>query len=525
MQGLVLVVLLSVTVLVGTTLGRRWDVAPPVLLIVLGALLGLAPALMRVHLQPNLVLLLFLPPILYYESMSTSLREARNNLRVIILAAVVLVIVSAVAVSYAAQALGVDSTSAWILGAVLAPTDAAAVAGLAKRMPRRTLTTLHSESLINDGTALVLFAVATDRLDGHVPSAAGVVGLFAWSSVVGVAVGLAVAYATIPIRRRVTDPLRNGSLSVLTPFVAFLLAELAHASGVLAVVVAGLVLAHVNVTIVTPRARVETQAFWNLSTFLLNGGLFVFVGIQIPQAVRGLDSTTLSRASVIAVAVTAVVILTRMAWVHVVTWVIRAVDRRAIQRTRRAGWRVRTAIGWAGFRGAVSLAAALAVPATVHGRPFVGRDLIVFVTAVVILLTMLVQGITLPAVVRWAGLQGDDARDDELRQAQLDATGAALQALPELAGEAGADDDLTTRLRAEYKQKLHALRAGEDGEEPARLLATERRLRLALLERKRAAATGLRNRNQIDDIVLRQLLSQLDLEEIRLQEADGDDED
>lgn len=314
--GLVVVVVLGVTVLVGTTLGQRYRVAPPVLLLCSGGLLGLVPGLADVELDPDVVLLLFLPAILYWESLNTSLREIRANLRVIVLSSVVLVVVSMAAVAWVAQALGVDSRAAWVLGAVLAPTDAAAVAGLAKRLPRRTLTTLRAESLINDGTALVLFAVAVSAaVGGRRPGAFELSGLFLGSYAGGIAAGLVAGAAIVFVRRRLDDPLREGALSVLTPFAAFLIAELVHASGVVAVVVAGLVLTHASPRVVRARSRTQAFAFWNLATFLVNGALWVLVGLQFPRAVTGLDGTSPSRAVGVALAITAVVIGTRVLWV------------------------------------------------------------------------------------------------------------------------------------------------------------------------------------------------------------------
>ncbi|MER5333508.1 Na+/H+ antiporter [Micromonospora sp. NPDC002717] len=355
MGGLELIVVLGVTVLVGTTLGGRYSVAPPVLLITMGALLALLPPLSHVALEPEVVLLLFLPAILYRESITTSLREIRTNLLAITLLAVGLVVATMVAVSLVAQRLGIDPAAAWVLGAVLAPTDAAAVSGLAKRMPRRILTTLHAESLINDGTALVLFTVAVGLIVGGTePSALGLAERFVGASAGGVVAGLLVGWAVIVVRRRLDDPLREGALSVLTPFVAFLLAELVHASGVLAVVVAGLVLSYAAPRVVRARSRVLAYAFWDLATFLINGGLFVLLGMQIPRALRGLTSLSTARALAIAVAVTCVVVATRMLWIHLAAFGFRAANRRPSLAGEQVDWRVRTAAGWAGFRGAVS---------------------------------------------------------------------------------------------------------------------------------------------------------------------------
>jgi Na+/H+ antiporter len=513
--GLVVVVVFGLTVLVGTTIGGRYRVAPPVLLLCSGGLLGLVPALGEVQLDPDVVLLLFLPAILYWESLNTSLREIRANLRVIFLSSVVLVVVTMVAVSYTAQALGVDPRAAWVLGAVLAPTDAAAVAGLAKKLPRRTLTTLRAESLINDGTALALYAVAVSVAVGDMqPSLVGISARFVGSYAGGIAAGLLAGAAVVLVRRRLDDPLREGALSVLTPFVAFLLAELVHASGVVAVVVAGLVLTYYGPRIIHARSRTEAFAFWDLSTFLLNGGLFVLVGVQFARAVRDVDSTSIARAVGVAVAIAVAVMGTRLLWVHVATFVIRTLDRRAVQRTRRVGWRQRTVSGWAGFRGAVSLAAALAVPSTVAGgAPFPARDLIVFTTSVVILLTILVQGITLPAVVRWARLPEDTGRAEELQLARTRAAEAALDALPRVAAQLGVDGAQLDRIRAEYEEHAENLTASADD---ASARDRERQLRLGVLAEKRRAVTQLRDTNQIDDIVLRELQASMDVEEVRL---------
>ena len=517
--GLVVVVVLGITVLVGTTIGGRYDVAPPVLLILLGCLLGLIPSLGDIELEPDVVLLLFLPAILYWESLNSSIREIRANLRVIVLSSVALVVVSMVVVSYVAQWLGVDSDAAWVLGAVLAPTDAAAVAGLAKRMPRRMLTTLRAESLINDGTALVLFAVALSvAVGGHRPGALELVGRFVGSYAGGIAAGVLTAVVIIFVRRRLDDPLREGGLSVLTPFLAFLAAEVVHASGVVAVVVCGLILARFGPTLIRARSRVQSSLFWDLGTFLLNGGLFVLLGMQVPRAVRDISGTSTSRAVVIGLAVTAAVVLTRLAWVHVVTVLVRTLDRRPVQRTRRVGWRIRSASGWAGFRGAVSLAAALAVPVTTDaGTAFPDRDLIVFLTSMVIVVTMLVQGTTLPAVIRWAHLPEDTARTEEVEMAQREAAQAGLAALPDVASSLGIDGPLLDRAQDEYREHAAAVGATDgDGGDAAATTDLYRKLRLGVLEHKRLTVVRLRDEQRIDDIVLRQLQAAMDLEELRL---------
>jgi CPA1 family monovalent cation:H+ antiporter len=521
--GLVVVVALVATVIVGTVLGKRYRVGPPVLLILLGALLGLIPRFGQTHLDGELVLLLFLPAILYWESMNTSFREIRANMRVIVLISVGLVIATAVAVSWTARAMGVESHAASVLGAVLSPTDAAAVAGLAKRLPRRPLTVLRAESIINDGTALVLFAVTVAVATGSPAiGPAAVVGRFVGSYLGGIAAGLLVGWVVTLLRRRLDAPLEEGALSILTPFAAFLLAQSIRCSGVVAVLVAALVLTYVGPRVIRARSRLQSFAFWDMSTFLINGSLWVFVGVQLPGAVRGISGVDggLRHAALLALAVTGVVIATRFAWMEITTVLIRTVDRRAVQRARRADWRQRTVSSWAGFRGAVSLAAALAVPLTTRsGGPFPDRNLIIFVVSAVILVTVLVQGSTLPLVVRWARMPEDPRHADELQLARTRSAEAALEALPVVAGQLGVSPKLLSRLQKEYEEQAALVTANADGSGPndaAERNDLVRRVRLGVLQHRRRAVTELRDQNRIDDIVLRELQAEMDLEEVQL---------
>lgn len=519
MLGLEAVVVLGATLLAGSVLARRARIAPPVLLLACGLLLGFVPALRQVYLPSEAVLLLFLPALLYWESLTTSLREIRSNLRVIVLSSTLLVIATAAAVAAAAHALGLPWGSAWVLGAALAPTDATAVGVLARALPRRTLTTLRAESLINDGTALVVFGLAVGITAGedHL-TALHVSGLFLLSYGGGALAGLATAWLSSQVRRRLDDPLQENLVVLLTPFTAFLLAEVVHASGVLAVVVCGLIMSQVGPRVGRADTRQQMTAFWSLATFLLNGALFVLVGLEAHSAARGLTSVDIARGLLAVAAVSAVVIGTRLVWLFTTPYVIRALDRRPQQRLRRVGARGRMVSGVAGFRGAVSLALALAVPATTSaGEPFPGRDLIIFVTAGVVAMTLL-QGLLLPTVVRWARLPRDTSVDEERRLAETLATQEALAALDETAGDLGSASDVVDRTRQEYREHLDVLGAdGSVDDEPVlRHDQQYTELRLALLARKRATVVRLRDEQRIDDIVLRQFQTRLDIEEVRL---------
>ncbi|MDT0322105.1 Na+/H+ antiporter [Streptomyces millisiae] len=519
--GLELVVVLGAALLGCEVAGRRLGLAPPVLLLAAGALLGFVPALREVHLPPEAMLLLFLPVLLYWESLTTSLREIRSNLRGIVLMSTLLVIATAAAVAATAHALGLPWGPAWVLGAALAPTDATAVGVLARRLPRRTLTVLRAESLVNDGTALVIYGLAVGITVGAEHLGVVHVGwLFLLAYAGGAAAGIATAWLGVLVRRRLDDPLQESVAVVLIPFTAFLGAEAIHASGVLAVVVCGLIMSQSGPRVGLPGARQQTQAAWSLAAHLLNGSLFVLIGLEAQSAVRGLTSVDLARALVTVAIVSAVLVAVRLAFLFVAVFLIRAIDRRPQQRLRRVSHRARVVSAVAGFRGAVSLAAALAVPHTLDsGAPFEDRDIITFVTCGVIVVTLVGQGLLLPAVVRWARLPRDTSVEDERHLAQTVATEEALDALDEVAAELGTDPEVVRRLREEYEAHLLVLRADREGAEDVPALRHDQHdtaLRLALLARKRATVLRLRDQQRIDDTVLRQVQTALDIEEVRL---------
>ena len=527
-SSLQVLVLVGVSVLALTLLARALKVSAPIVLLTGGVALAFLPPLRAVRLPPEVVLLIFLPALLYWESLNTSLREIRANLRAVMIDSILLVLATASAVAAVGHAIGLDWPVAWVLGAVVAPTDATAVAAVARRMPRRQLTMLRAESLINDGTALVVFAIAVEVASGREDFGwPGALGRFLLSYIGGAAVGLLAAWLATRARRIMRDPLLENTVGVLTPFTAFLLAEEIHASGVLAVVVCGLALSQVGPRVIAAQTRVRSRAFWQLTTFLLNGALFVLVGLQLRSAVENLVSYSVAEAVAGALLVSATVICTRLAWMYTVPYLIRLVDRRPHQRLRRLRARHRLPIAWSGFRGGVSLAAALAVPVIMSdGSRFPGRDLIIVVTFGVILVTLLVQGLSLPAVLRWARLPDDDSELAEQRLAERTSTEAALEALPAVAGRLQVSDEMVDRVRADLEERLADLTEPNDDDavggrissgEPGRSNREEYRLlHSALLAHKRAAVVGLRDARMIDDIVLRRVQARLDAEEVRL---------
>jgi CPA1 family monovalent cation:H+ antiporter len=526
--GLQLVVVLGIALLACGIAARRFGVAPPVLLLACGALLGFVPSLRAVHLPPQVMLLLFLPALLYWESLTTSLREIRSNLRLIVLMSTGLVIVTAGAVAVVAHTLGMPWGPAWVLGAAVAPTDATAVSVLARALPHRLVTVLRTESLVNDGTALVIYGLAVGITVGQqLVGPIHVAGLFLLAYAAGAAAGLLTAWLTLRVRRLLDDPLLENVVSLLTPFTAFLLAELVHGSGVLAVVVCGLALSRTGPRSIRADARQQAFAFWGLSTFVLNGALFVLVGLQLQTSVRGLASVALPEALATVGVVSAVILGVRIAWVFTTPYLIRGLDRRTQQRLRRIAPRPRVVIAVSGFRGAVSMAAALAVPERLaSGAPFPGRDMIVFVTSGVIVVTLVLQGLALPVVVGWARLPTDTAVEEERRLAETVATEEALASMDEIAAELGTDQRVVDRMRTEYDKHLAVLRAhGDEADDnPGRRAEADfRALRLGLLGRKRETVARLRDEERIDDTVLRQIQAHLDAEEVRLSRRDAPD--
>lgn len=519
MQGLEVTVVVLAAVLAMTWLARRLRWNEPVLLVAGGCLIGLTPAFRTLVLPPQVVLLLFLPPLLYWESLTTSLREIRTNLRGIMLLANGLVLATAAAVAAVGHALGLSWPLAFVLGAVVAPTDAIAVATVARDLPRRIRTILRTESLINDGTALALYTVVVGvAVQGQVFSWPGTAARFLLAYAGGVAIGAACAAVVVALRSRLRDRAVDSALGVLTPFATYLPAQAIGFSGVLAVVTCGLILSQAGPKVINAGARMQITAFWEVTTFILNRALFVLVGIETPAIVSAISSVSLGHAAVTASLVSGVVIATRLLWLYSVPYLLRAVDRRPVQRTLRTGARQRFPIAWSGVRGAVSLAAALALPTTTAaGRPLAGHGLLVFTAVTVILVTLVLQGTTMPAVIRWAGLRGDPDETTEERRAHHQIITAALEALPDHADRLKTPQETTDAIQSELRQYAAKDTGPPDTTSPG--VQAGLQLRRALVGVKRSALIRLRDQRSIDDIVLRRLQSVLDSEEIKIELA------
>ncbi len=452
MQGLEVTVLLGLTILVGALLAPRLRVALPLVLVVLGLLLGFIPALREIQLPPETVLLLFLPVMLFWESLTTSLRSIRRDFRYILPMSTLLVVASAFAVAGIGLVFGLPWETALILGAAVAPPDATAVAALGRLLPRRMFMKLKAESLTNDGTALVLYAIGISLAIGGQVTPLSVTWTVVVSYVGGILAGAVVAALGYLLLRAITTTIVINTTLLLIPFVSFLLAELIGASGVLAVVVAGVVIAYVSPRVTTASSRRQAEWMWPFGVFLLNGALFVLIGLEVQYVVHQISMGAIGRLVLVTLAVWVALLVVRYLF-QLLSVPFQRTNGPRPPRGVRARGRVLTTV--AGMRGAVSLAIALSVPAgAVAGGAVDGRDEIVFVTAGVILLSLLVQGMLLPAMVRWARIPADHGEIEEYELAERTISGAALAVLNDLAEEHGVSDDVRDRIRFEGYQML-----------------------------------------------------------------------
>jgi Na+/H+ antiporter len=508
-----------------SALARRLSIPYPILLVVAGAAVGFIPGLPDVKLNPDVVLVVFLPPLLHSSSIFADFGFLRSNLRGMTLSAVGLVLVTMCAVAWAAHALIPDMTweAAFVLGAIVSPTDPLAAATILRRLdaPRRIVSAVEGEGLFNDATALVAYRVAVTAVVAGTFSLADATVDFLVAAAGGVAIGLVVGWAMSQIRRRTTDAQISITLSLLTGYAAFVPADALGVSAVLATVTAGIYMGVRGPSILPARIRLQGFFVWDILDFVVNATLFVLIGLQLRTVIDALTGFSAGELAWYAVAVSLIVVATRLAWLFTVPYLIRALDRRPSQLARRSSWRWRVVVGWSGMRGAVSLAVALALPFTTDsGAGFPQRDLIVFLTFAVIFFTLVVQGLSLPVLIRRLGVTDDEADANEELRARLVATKAALDRIDALGAEEWTRDDTLERMRGlyQYRKRRLAAQAGkieDDGYED-RSLAYQQAIQ-SVLSAQREALIGLRANNELSNEAMNRILRELDLEESRLE--------
>ncbi len=533
------ILLLLAVVAALATLANKIGVPYPILLVLGGLVLGFVEFLPQVELDPEVVFLLFLPPLLYVSAIFTSWRDFRANLRPISLLAIGLVLMTTCVVAAVAHwAIGLPWAAAFVLGAIVSPTDAIAATSVAQRLgvPRRIVTILEGESLVNDATGIVAYRIAVAAVASGAFSVWQAGLQFVAGAIGGVAVGLAVGWFVIWARRHVSeDPSVQNTISLLTPFVAYLLAEepshyawkeLLHLqggfsfSGVLAVVATGLYLGRRGTYVLTAETRLQGYAFWELVTFLLNGMVFALVGLQLRGIVERLSEDPISELVLYGGLISLTVILTRFLWVFPATYVPRWLSRSVRERDPSPSPRAVTVIAWTGMRGVISLAAALALPLSVEGgAPFPGRDLILFLTFCVILATLVVQGLSLPLLIRALGLEDDGSQEREEVEGRIEVAEAALARIEELVEEEWVREDTAERMRGLYNYRRSRFGARFDGDEDGieeRSAAYQRLIR-ELLRAQRRTLIELRDGGRIGDEAMHRIERDLDLEESRLE--------
>jgi Na+/H+ antiporter len=502
----------------------RLRVPYPILLVLGGLALGFAPGVPEIQIPPQVVLFGILPPLLYSAAFFTSLRDLRANKRPIGLLSTGLVLCTTAGVAWVAHSAvdGLPWASAFVLGAVVSPTDPLAATSIAQRfgIPRRIVSIVEGEGLVNDGSALVLYKFAVLAVVSGSISMSSATLSFIWTVVGGVGIGLALGWVIRQVRLRLHNPPLEITIALLTGYFTFIPAYLLGASGVLAVVTAGVYVGWYTPQLTTVETRLQGDAVWEILTFLLNGLLFVTVGLSLPAVLDGLGGHITTTLAWQALAVVVAVVVIRFLWVFPATYVPRALSKRIRAADPYPPWQYPALISWTGMRGAVSLAAALAIPlGTDAGVKFPGRDLIIYLTFAVILATLVGQGLTMPLVVRALGLEDDGLAEREAVKARIHAADAALNRIDELIDEEWVREDTADRLRRLYRFRRNRFAeryTGDgDGAIEERSAAYQQLLR-ELINAERQAVVDLRGAGAIGDDAMREVHRELDLEEARL---------
>lgn len=517
--------LLLALVVVFGTIARRIDVAYPIVLVVVGTIIGVVPGLPRFTLSPDIVFLTILPPLLFHAAWQTSWREFRYNAVSILMLAVGLVVFTVAGIALASDTVfpSLDWRTGIVLGAIIAPTDAIAAASIARRvgLSGRATHVLEGESLVNDATGLLALELGTSLVLGkHTPTVTDQSLHFLWLTIGGIAVGLAVAWSVRSFERFIDDGPIEITLSLLTPFVAYFLAEEVRASGVLAVVACGLYFGRHSSEFFSPGVRLQAVSVWKLIDFILNGVVFVLIGLQLPTVHDALHHYSALTLLGYAAGFSAFVIVLRLVWTYPGAYISYVIRRRLLgQQEQLPSIKALFIVGWTGMRGVVSLAAALSLPEfMLDGTAFPSRDLIIFLTFSTILTTLVLQGLSLPWLIRILRFSQDRSTDREEQEARRLMIDASLAYLKERQKELPKTSELT-RLLHDMKRQHHnrllflqSWTTGTSGEVHKAFNAISHEV----LQIERSVAIALRNDGRINDIVLRRLEHELDLSQARI---------
>ncbi|HXX76546.1 MAG TPA: Na+/H+ antiporter [Nitrospiraceae bacterium] len=522
LHQLELVILLLAVVLALTTIAQKVMIPYPILLVIGGLILGIIPGLPTLALSPDLVFLVFLPPILWAAAYFTSWREFRDNLRPISLLAVGLVLVTTAAVAAVAHAMlpGIGWAEAVALGAIISPPDAVSATTIGRRLrvPRRVVTILEGESMVNDATALVLYRAAVSVAVGGSFTLGQAFLQFIVAAVVGVAIGIAVGMATRWALCATDDSFTQIAITLLAPYFAWVLGESTHASAVLACVAGSLHVRHHFSAAVAPTTRLQARVVWNLLVFLLNGVIFILIGLQLGALSKAVAPGQFGSVLIAGTFISLTAVMVRLGWVPLAAVIPRLMSPSLRKRDPMPPWSNLLLIGWTGMRGIVTLAAALALPvATSVGTPFPFRAEIILISFTVILVTLVLQGLSLAPLIRMLHLDEDRGLEREEMLAREQAATAALGRLETLAAEEGLTGDHLSRLRMYYGRQKERFAQSSPVDSDCSLETGEafRQLRHETLTAERLALIALRNDGTISDEVLHRLEHELDIEALR----------
>jgi len=494
----------------------------PILLVLAGIGIGLIPHLPIIVLNPEIVFLVFLPPVLYAAAWETSWPDFKAAKRPITLLAVGCVIFSMSAVAWIAHSFipGFGWAEAFVLGAIISPPDAVAATSATKGLgvPRRIVTILEGESLVNDATGLIAYKYAIAAVIGGSFLLWEASLQFLWVASAGVAVGLITGQIFLWIHRITPDnATTDTTLTFLAPYIAYLSAEAFHLSGVLAVVTAGLFLAWHSSEIFSQKSRLQANGTWDTVLFILNGLIFIFIGLQLPFILNSIHEYSFLKLLFYGGIVSATVIIGRIVWVYPGTYVPRFLSKSIRRNEPRPNPKLVTIVAWSGMRGIVSLAAALALPLTINGtQPFPHRNLIIFITFTVIFATLVLQGLTLPHLIRWFGIKSDGKEHEEEHQARLRIASSVIEHIEE--NYSLLPDEVLNQVKTKYEIRIQRLQ--KDINTPRKMddeqINEFHRIQQELLSKERKFIITLRNEGKISGEVLHRLEYELDLEETRL---------
>ncbi len=514
-----LVLLLMICAVALGWLARHFKFPYPIALVVGGALLGMIPKLPQFPFDPQLILVVVLPPILYQAALLTSWSDFKLHLRSISLLAIGLVIVTTLAVGITLKLMvpSVPWAAAFVLGAIVSPPDAVAATTILSRLniPRHLVTILEGESLVNDASGLVIYKLAIVAVLTGTFSFGDATAQFALVSVGGVLIGIVVGFVFVEVHKRLGDPFIEVITALAIPYIGYIAAESLHVSGVLAVVAAGLVRGRYAPEIVSAEMRIMARSVWNVLVFMLNSLIFILIGIQMSDVMDTLGRYPLSQLMLMGTAITVVAVIVRFVWVYPAAYLPRwfpGLVNKQVPPLRRRELGI---ISWCGMRGIGSLAAALALPATLpDGDPFPARDLIIFLTFFVIAATLIGQGLTLAPLIRKLKVGSDWSMIEEQRLVRTAMSAAAVAAVDAHLAQANAPAAWGDLLRAEIAERV-ALAAPEGLEQTARdqLL---KQLRRVAIDAERRELIRLWRENDIGDEVMRHQEELLDYQEAQL---------